>query len=191
MRVVGNVTAYYSKDDYPSHHYLCNFRVKNVDFTSMEQMMMFSKAKLFGDEKCARQIMSTQNCQAQKMIGRQVKGMKGGKWDDEDKALWDSKCDQIVFIGNREKYRQNPVLVSLLLLTGDNILVEASKRDLIWGCGLDERDDRIADPKNWTGQNRHGQIQMRVRQYFRDHPEAKKIADMTAMLKFDMERGLM
>jgi ribA/ribD-fused uncharacterized protein len=187
MRVIGNVTAYYSKDDYPSHHYLCNFRVKTVDFTSMEQMMMFSKAMLFGDKEAAHEIMSTQNCQAQKMIGRRVKGLRGGKWDDEDRKLWDEKCDQIVFIGNREKYRQNRVLISLLLLTGDTILVEASKKDVIWGCGLDERDDRIADPKNWTGQNRHGQIQMRVRQYFRDHPEAKKLADNAVLFNFDKD----
>lgn len=189
MRVIGNVTAYYSKDDFPSHHFLCNFTVRNVNFSSMEQMMMFSKAKFFKDEHGAREIMMTRNCQAQKMIGRKVPGLKGGKWDEEDKRLWDEKSEQIVFIGNREKYRQNPVLLSLLLLTGDTILVEASERDLLWGCGLHERDDRIADPSKWLGKNRHGKIQERVRTYFRDHPEAKKLADMTAIYRRPQDHG--
>jgi ribA/ribD-fused uncharacterized protein len=163
MRVIGNVTAYYSKHDFPSHHFLCNFTVRNVRFSSMEQMMMYSKAMLFKDKKNAQRIMATNNCQAQKMIGREV-----APFVQEE---WDSKCENIVYIGNKEKYRQNPAILKLLLLTADTILVEATRKDLIWGCGIDEDDDRVADPTNWIGQNKHGKIQMRVREYFQNHPE--------------------
>ncbi len=161
MRVIGNVTAYYSKNDYPSHHYLCNFTVKGVNFTSVEQWMMYCKAHVFHDLVNANRILSTQNCQAQKMIGRDV-----NPYDD---AVWVMKRERIVFIGNLEKYKQNPTLCSLLLMTGDSILVEASERDTTWGVGLSEQDDRIADPSQWRGLNLHGKIQMQVRDYLRQH----------------------
>lgn len=175
MRVVGNVTAYYTKNDFPSHHFLCDFTVRNVHFTSMEQMMMYSKAMLFKDKRNARRIMETNLCQAQKMIGRDVTPFVPEEWDE--------KCENIVYIGNKEKYRQNPTLLKLLLMTGDTILVEATRKDRIWGCGIDEDDDRVADPANWTGQNKHGKIQMRVREYFKNHPQfipaMSKIASFT------------
>jgi len=163
MRVVGNVTAYYSKHDFPSHHFLCDFTVRGVHFTSMEQMMMYSKAMLFKDKKNAKRILETNICQAQKMIGRDVTPFVQQEWDE--------KCENIVYIGNKEKYRQNPTLLKLLMMTGETILAEATKRDLIWGCGVDEDDDRVADPSLWTGQNKHGKVQMRVREYFQNHPE--------------------
>lgn len=163
MRVVGNVTAYYSKHDFPSHHFLCDFTIRNVRFSSMEQMMMYSKAMLFGDKRNARRILETDICQAQKMIGRDV-----SPYNDEE---WSEKCEGIVYIGNKEKYRQNPTLLKLLLMTGDTILAEATKRDLKWGCGIDEDDERVGDPSLWTGKNLHGKIQMRVREHFQKHPE--------------------
>lgn len=166
MRVIGNVTAYYTRDDYPSHHFLCDFTIRNVTFSSMEQMMMYSKSKLFGDDECAHDIMNTQNCQQQKLIGRKVQGF--------NREEWEQKSPGIVFVGNREKYRQNPALLKLLLATYPTILVEATRKDRIWGCGIDEDDDRVADPANWTGENRHGNIQMKVRQYFMDHPDQVK-----------------
>lgn len=159
MRRIGNVVAYYSWRDYPSHHFHCRFEYRDIWFTSVEQFMMYSKAKLFGDEEVAKKILETDNCQAQKMLGRDVQGFV--------EAVWKAKRNSIVFVANREKYRQNPNLLSLLLLTGDAILVEASERDRLWGAGLHENDDRIADPTKWRGLNLHGQIQMGVRDYFR------------------------
>jgi ribA/ribD-fused uncharacterized protein len=171
MRVIANVTAYYSKHDFPSHHYLCDFTVKGVKFSSMEQFMMYCKAMVFNDKKIAKEIMQTNNCQAQKMLGRDVKPY--------DEAVWEGWRRRVVFIGNREKYRQNHPLLLRLLETGDTLLVEASERDTLWGVGLKETDDRIADPKQWRGENLHGQIQMEVRAYFREHPEAKILMEST------------
>lgn len=173
MRVVGNVVAYYSKADYPSHHYLCNFWVKGVLFSSMEQMMMYSKAMYFKDPANAKRIMATNNCQAQKMIGRDVTPF--------DKEEWDEKSLRIVVAGNIQKYKQNLPILSLLMATGDKILVEASERDTLWGCGLNERDDRIADPSQWLGQNRHGQGQMMTRDYFHHHRGEIQEMDYTTL----------
>jgi ribA/ribD-fused uncharacterized protein len=184
MRVIGNVVAYYSYQDYPSHHYLCNFKVKDVEFSSMEQMLMYSKAMLFQAENIAKDIMATDVCQQQKMLGRRI------PWSDDREALWKSKCRKIAFIGNREKYRYNPPLLSLLMMTGESILVEATRKDKIWGAGIDEDDDRIADPLQWKGENLHGEVQMEVRDYFRNHPEAKPLADFAKAYNKDKQAGL-
>lgn len=174
MRTVGKVTAYYTKADFPSHHFLCKFTVKAIEFSSMEQMLMYSKAMHFGDKVNAKRIMSTDLCQAQKMIGRDVT-----PFDRED---WLVKAPQIAYIGNIAKYRHNPRILRGLLDTGDTLLVEATKRDTLWGCGIDEDDPRIGDPTQWTGQNLHGQVQMRVRQYFVENPQMVPEDDFTPSL---------
>lgn len=179
MRVIGDITAYYSYKDFPSHHYLCKFRVKDIEFTSMEQMLMYSKAMLLGEKEIAEKIMATQVCQEQKLLGRSI------PWNDEREALWKSRRKKIAFIGNREKYRCNPPLLALLMFTAETILVEASKRDRIWGVGLDEEDDRIGDPMKWRGENLHGEVQMEVRDYFRNHPQSEAVKNFTKQYMHD------
>jgi ribA/ribD-fused uncharacterized protein len=179
MRVIGNITAYYTKDDYPSHFYRCEFSVRNVKFSSMEQMLHFSKAKLFGDHEKAKEILGTNNCMAQKILGREVRG-----YND---AVWKARRRHIAFVGNREKYRQNSNILTLLLSTYPTTLVEASKTDTQWGVGLDEDDPRIADPSEWLGENLHGQVQEDVRQYFLDNPEARKLGEFAAAYKRNPE----
>jgi ribA/ribD-fused uncharacterized protein len=139
----------------------------------VEQFMMYAKAKLFGDEKIALEILQTNSPQAAKVLGRKIKG-----YVDQ---VWKEKRRKIVFIGNREKYRQNPPLLSLLLMTVGTILVEASERDTDWGVGLHENDDRVADPEQWLGNNLHGDIQMEVREYFLQQRDSKKLADNTVI----------
>lgn len=180
MRVIGNVTAYYSKADYPSHHYLCEFWVKHMFFTSMEQMLMYSKAMHFGDTANANRIMGTNNCQAQKMIGRDVTPF--------DEADWDIKSEKVAFVGNIAKFRQNPPILALLMSTGNNILVEASERDTIWGVGLSEKDDRIGDPAKWLGRNKHGNVLMKVRNYFNENRHLIPEMDYTTMQQASRSR---
>jgi ribA/ribD-fused uncharacterized protein len=126
-----------------------------VNFTSVEQFMMFSKAKLFGDETAAEAILAARHPKDQKAIGRGVKGF--------DLAAWKAKRESIVYVGCREKFAQNPGLRSLLLATAPTELVEASPYDRIWGVGLGERDPLILDKANWQGTNLLGVTLMKVR----------------------------
>lgn len=163
MRQIGSILAYYTKKDWPSHHFLCDFTVKGISFSSMEQMLMYSKAMFFKDEVNAKRILSTDLCQAQKMIGRDVSPF--------NKEEWDAKSPQIAFIGGVAKYRHNPHLLRLLLATDQLTLVEASKNDTLWGIGLSEDDPRVADPTQWRGENRHGNVQMKIRDFFVANPQ--------------------
>lgn len=157
MRTIGNVTAYFTDRDFPSHFYRCRFSFHGYEFTSGEQFLMFCKAKLFGDDATAEKILQTDDCREIKVLGRSVVGF--------DNNLWIAKREHYAFIGNREKFLQNPELAWKLMETSPNILVEASPYDTVWGVGISKSDDRIGDPTQWRGQNLHGEVLMRVRQF--------------------------
>lgn len=125
-------------------------------FTTAEQWMMFSKARLFGDEEVASQIMETSDPAEQKRLGQQVRGFEQGLWDAE-------KID-VVHAGSMAKFGQNPGALRQLRATGDAMLVEANPRDWIWGVGLSVEDPRVHDPTEWRGGNLLGRILTRVRQ---------------------------
>lgn len=141
-----------------SQHYISDFIVDNVTYTSAEQYMMAKKAILFSDQISHDRIMLTSDPMVQKAIGREVKGF--------DKILWESKCRDIVYEGNFHKFSQNPILMGLML--GETReLVEASPTDRIWGVGLKENNPKILDKRNWLGTNWLGEALMRVRENLR------------------------
>jgi ribA/ribD-fused uncharacterized protein len=155
MRKVGNFTLFFWADDALSNWHPCRFSYHGVDFTTVEQFMMFSKAKLFADEDAAEAILATRHPKEQKALGRKVAGF--------DLSRWETKRESIVYVGCREKFAQNPGIRSLLLSTAPTELVEASPYDLIWGVGLGDRDPRITDKSQWRGLNLLGETLMKVR----------------------------
>jgi ribA/ribD-fused uncharacterized protein len=65
--------------------------------------------------------------------------------------------------GNIAKFQQNPLLKEFILSTKDQILVEASPDDKIWGIGLSSNDPHIEDPNCWRGLNLLGLALMEAR----------------------------
>ena len=67
------------------------------------------------------------------------------------------------------KFTQKPELAKQLTDTGDQVLVECSPFDTIWGAGLGKQtkdgraDDRWKDSCNWRGKNKLGFLLMDVR----------------------------
>lgn len=159
MRRWGNVVAFYTRRDFMSNHYRCHFKVKGVSFSSLEQFMMYCKAMLFNDRDVAELILKTDNPQAQKVLGRKVRGYVD--------AEWVAKREQFILTGMIEKYSQNPQERQWLLDTGDDILVEASERDTLYGVGLNEDDPRIGNPYEWKGANLCGVLTMKAREHLR------------------------
>ena len=119
--------------------------IDGVQYNCCEQYMMHQKALTFNDLEIAEKVLQTSNPKDQKGLGRQIKGF--------DKDKWDSVCLGIVYKGNFAKFTQNPDLMSMLLSTGDKLLVEASPLDKIWGIGMAEEDPAVDDPANWKGLN--------------------------------------
>jgi ribA/ribD-fused uncharacterized protein len=142
-----------------SQWYPSPFEAEGVRFETAEHYMMWGKARLFGDEAAAAEIVASGHPQQAKALGRTIDGF------DEDK--WVAHRLEIVTAGNVEKFRQNPDLLAFLLGTRDRVLVEASPLDRIWGIGLAATDERASDPAKWRGLNLLGEALMRARETLR------------------------
>jgi hypothetical protein len=125
----------------------------------MEQFLMFAKAKCFGDEAIAKQILEATHPQDQKILGRKVTPF--------DRRVWYSKVEKWYLEGLIARYEQNPTDLKQLLATGDTVLVEAAKNDSIWGVGMAEDDDDIQFEWKWRGTNLCGRGQQAAREYFK------------------------
>ena len=140
---------------YLSNWYLSDFYMGGIQYSSMEQYMMYQKALLFKDMEIAEQIMDTANMGKIKALGRAVKNY-------ED-VLWNGMRQLIVYQGLLEKFQQNMELKERLLATQNHILAECAVQDRIWGIGLSMKDERRFDPDQWKGQNLLGFSLMMVR----------------------------
>lgn len=140
---------------YLSNWYLSEFVADNVKFSSMEQYMMFQKAKLFEDKDSMDKILSTDNVGKIKAIGREV-----SNYND---VIWNGMRQIIVYQGLFEKFRQNEKLKDMLLKTKNHILAECAVKDRIWGIGLSMKDEKRFDMDKWNGQNLLGFALMEVR----------------------------
>lgn len=144
---------------YLSNWYLSDFCVDNIQYSSMEQYMMYQKALLFDDREIARQILDITNVGKIKALGRSVKNY-------ED-MIWNGMRQLIVYQGLFEKFQQNIELREKLLATQDHILAECAVQDQIWGIGLSMKDERRFNLGEWQGQNLLGFSLMRVRTVLR------------------------
>ena len=138
-----------------SQWFAASFKIDNVLYATAEHWMMASKARLFGDDETLQQILSAADPKTAKALGRQVRNF--------DNDVWTKNCRQLVTEGNVAKFGQNEVLRSFLLGTEDQVLVEASPYDRIWGIGLKATDEKAKDPATWEGENLLGFALMDVR----------------------------
>lgn len=123
----------------------CRFTHDGQTYTSAEQWMMAEKARLCGDEATRARIFAEHDPDKVKKLGRKVTPF--------DAALWTARGQDVVTAGNVLKFGQDPALTSYLLSTGDDILVEASPLDTIWGIGLGANNPLAREAKTWRGQN--------------------------------------
>ena len=153
-----NVIGFHNPDEdygFLSNWYLSNFVVDGINFSSMEQYMMYMKATLFNDTNIASQIMETSDVGKIKTLGRSV-----SNYND---IIWNGMRQPIIFKGLMEKFKQNENLKTELLKTGDAILAECAVQDQIWGIGLSMKDPNKNDMTRWRGTNLLGFSLMLVR----------------------------
>lgn len=129
------------------------------EFHSSEQLFMAYKALYFKDLDILQEILVAPDAKSAKALGREVKNFDPIKWNEVSKVFMTKACYL--------KFDQNIFFREDLLETRNKILVEASPFDKIWGVGLHEDNDLILDEKNWLGENRLGDVLMKVRNSLR------------------------
>lgn len=153
------VICFHNADEengYLSNWYPSAFTLKGIDFSSMEQYMMYRKAICFDDDKVVAQILATEDVAEIKALGRLVSGY--------DENLWNGVRQIVVYEGLLAKFYQNPELKERLKSTGSAVLAECAVNDRIWGIGLSMRDPDRFDRTKWKGQNLLGYALMMVRE---------------------------
>lgn len=144
------------ENGYLSNWYPSKFTVNDVDFSSMEQYMMYKKAVCFGDKDMANKILATDDVSEIKAFGRLVANY--------NESYWNGVRQIVVFEGLTAKFSQNEDLKAKLKATDNSILAECAVKDRIWGIGLSMNNpDRLQIDK-WKGQNLLGYALMTVRE---------------------------
>lgn len=144
------------ENGYLSNWYPSAFSADGVTFSSMEQYMMYRKARCFHDEGVAAQILGTTDAAQIKALGRSV--------SNYEESLWNGVRQIVVFEGLLAKFSQNENLKQQLKATGNAVLAECAVKDRIWGIGLSMKDPDRLNRARWNGQNLLGYALMMVRE---------------------------
>ena len=142
-----------------SQWYESPFEVDGVAYPTAEHYMMAGKARLFNDPDALRKILEASSPNEVKAAGRAIRGFDENRWRQ---YRWD-----IVANGNQAKFAQSADIKDFLLGTGEQVLVEASPVDAIWGIGLAADDPDAPHPARWKGLNLLGFVLMEVRAQLR------------------------
>jgi ribA/ribD-fused uncharacterized protein len=142
-----------------SQWYEAPFTIEGETYRTAEHFMMAGKARLFGDTDTCEKILAARTPGEAKKLGRQIRDFVEARWLD---ARFD-----LVTRGNIAKFSQNQTLGAFLLGTGQQVLVEASPVDAIWGIGLAATDAAAQDPRTWSGLNLLGYALMAARDELR------------------------
>lgn len=131
------------------------FSLDGQAYATAEHFMMAGKARTFDDLATLEQVHAARTPAEAKALGRKVAG-----YDD---ARWNAVRFEIVVQANLAKFSQNAALRDFLLNTGEQVLVEASPVDRVWGIGLAADDPAALVPATWQGENLLGFALMEVR----------------------------
>jgi ribA/ribD-fused uncharacterized protein len=128
-----------------SQWWVAPFTVDGNTYPTAEHYMMWRKATLFDDPETASKILAAGSPKEAKALGRQARNF--------DQATWEAKRYEIVVDAGRHKFGRHEDLRTFLRGTGDQVLVEASPRDRVWGIGLGRDNPATHDPRQWRGLN--------------------------------------
>lgn len=139
-----------------SNFFFTPITYKGYRFPTTEHAFMWEKANRFGQIDIAQKIKEIPHPRGAKALGREIPNF--------NKEFWDNISYDIMLEVNMIKWRK---FISVLQLTEDKVLVEASPYDKIWGVGLSEKDPRILDDSQWKGENLLGKVIMECRNNYK------------------------
>ena len=150
-----NMIFFFGRNSVFSNHYQgANFRLDDVNYCNSEQYYLAEKALFTGSKKIRKQILKMTDPADMKQLSKKI----------PHNSLWyQGLSERVMLNGLKAKFEQNENLATILKLTGDKELVEASPYDCFWGVGLSIDSDEIHDKQKWRGKNMMGKLLMRVR----------------------------
>ena len=157
-QAVENILIFKSPDDdwgEFSNQFPAPFTYMGIRFETVEQFLYYMRA-VFGRSKAT----------AEKVLACGGDSSALSKASKKQRILennsWEAVRPQIMRIGMRQKFLQNPELRKKLLGTGFRLLVETSKEGIIERL-IPGNEDWIRDPGKWKGRNTAGKALMKVR----------------------------
>ncbi|KAK3307174.1 uncharacterized protein B0T15DRAFT_553637 [Chaetomium strumarium] len=146
-----------------SQWYKAPFVCDDDAFTTVDEFVMFQKAKVFGDAEMATKIIfgAYVHSSTYANMEREVKNF--------DQEVWYEHAFRTVVLANLCKFTQNERLREILMGTGDNVLIEINPQDKIWEIGFSRYDE-------WLNPNRYaakktGMAMMYARDLIRERLE--------------------
>ena len=165
VQIDQNTIAYQSEFAPFSNFFTCSVVIGNHVFFCVEQAFQFVRAKTMGKPLAATKIYLSRDVRFIKQVGN----------DLGTSETWEARKMDVMYESLKKKFEQNQDLRSLLLKTGHLQLVEATP-DPFWGCGA-TLSSNILRRHKWTGQNKHGEILMVVRDELRDRRDRQLHTD--------------
>lgn len=168
MRETNTHIYFFSRDDIFSNFAVTPFlyekksddmfgvRGESVFFQCSEQGYMYEKCLFFNRFGMAKNCIDVTDPRDVKRIGRSIPNFNDERWNE---VSFDKMYDVLMC-----KFSNNKEAKEELINSGNKILVEASPYDKIWGCGIGVDDDDVLQEENWTGENRLGEVLMKVRE---------------------------
>ncbi len=131
-----------------SNSYGCFSNFSNHGFELEEKYWKTSEhyfqAQKFIDNEYTEQIRTASTPMKAADLGRDRKKQLRSDWEDIK--------DEIMFKAVLSKFKEHKDIAEILLSTKNAVIIEDTKSDYYWGCGMDG-----------TGKNKLGEILMRVR----------------------------
>jgi ribA/ribD-fused uncharacterized protein len=127
----------------------------SIAFTCAEQSYMFCKSLFFSSAPTCTRILATPDPKEQKKLGQQVPNFS--EWH------WDQVKSRVARVGNWYKFTdsRNGHMRSVLMGTEKGELVEAARRDRVWGIGYNE--EEAERYREFWGENLLGRCLVDVR----------------------------
>jgi ribA/ribD-fused uncharacterized protein len=160
MRETDKFVFFWGNNDIYSNFYYFPFKHQGIVFKWSEQAIMYRKAKLFGADNIAEQILKAQTPKACKDLGR-------SRQIPFDNEIWEANREVIYEQVLIDKFGQGKLRLPLVQTMGKT-LVEASPFDKIWGIGLGADHPHAEMPSKWKGLNLLGKVLMVVRNKISD-----------------------
>ena len=151
----GMILPFRSHDNILSNYAPCNLTYMGLEFKSLEHLYQWMKASDLEMEDLAEQIRLSKHAGAAHAIARDY-------IDSEMAKSWEEKSISTMYTCLTVKVEQCEKFKQALIESGDSILAEAT-RNTFWAAGLDPYTLAMTRQQYWPGENKLGELLMKLR----------------------------